>query len=144
MRRCPMSAQARSGKQRAATHPRTMGGLRRRLLPRLFKFPARAAPVDHGFLAEVRVLLRWHCTGQGRRATGCDDRRVREATTARCSGKLLRYAPDISIYLFVISTKILHYSGCLTFVVLLCALTIATEIRQLSVVRSTILKPDRW
>ena len=95
MRRCPMSAQARSGKQRAAAHPRTMGGLRRRLLPRLFKFPARAAPVDHGFLAEVRVLLRWRCTGQGRRAKGCDDRRVRETTTARCSGKLFRYAPDV-------------------------------------------------
>lgn len=53
-----MSAQARSSEQRAATHPRTMGSLRRRLLPRLFKFPARVAPADHGFLAEIRVLLR--------------------------------------------------------------------------------------
>lgn len=87
----------------------------------------------YGDVAQVKVAAR-------RDATIEESERLRQlAAQVSCYVTL-----PIFRYLFVMSTKILHYSGCLTFVVLLCALTIATEIRQLSVVCSTILKPDRW
>ena len=82
----------------------------------------------YGDVAQVKVAAR-------RDATIEESERLRQlAAQVSCSVTLpisFRYIDDG------------HYFGCLTFVVLLCALTIATEIRQLSVVRSTILKPDR-
>lgn len=79
-------AQARPGEQRPPPHPGTMGGVRSRLLPRLFEFPSRVAPADHGFLAEIRVVLRGRCTGQGCSEAGCDGGGVGKAATTRRSG----------------------------------------------------------
>lgn len=119
-------AQARPGEQRPPPHPGTMGGVRSRLLPRLFEFPSRVAPADHGFLAEIRVVLRGRCTGQGCSEAGCDGGGVGKAATTRRSGtshlflllmiSLSGSFPNITIFCLF-----------LTFVVLLCALILATR-----------------
>lgn len=80
-----------------------MGGVRRRLLPGLFEFPSRVAPADHGFLAEIRVVLRGRCTGQGCSEAGCDGGGVGKAATTRRSGTSLLTSLSLLPIIFSLS-----------------------------------------
>ncbi|CAB0036986.1 unnamed protein product [Trichogramma brassicae] len=77
---------ARTGEQRADPHGRPVGGVRSHLSPGLLELAAAASPADDGLLAVLRVVLRRHGPGQGRRSARRHHRGDRATSSTRRSG----------------------------------------------------------